>query len=87
MRTWVAQLFQGADAKADEMSLIAVLIGLSFFFCTVALISLEVYSVLERGQEFHPDDFATAAATIYGAAGGVIAAMALGMGLKQKFGG
>jgi hypothetical protein len=87
MRKWLGDLFSGPDQKADEIAVIAVLIGLCFVGSIVALVGLEIFTVVVRRGVWAPESFAAAAATLFGSAGGVIGAMACAMGLKAKLGG
>lgn len=86
-RIWVSQLFEGPDAKADEMAFIALLIGISFVASTAALICFEAYWLIARHGEWRPGEFAMACATIYGAGGPVISLLAIAMGKKAQLGG
>lgn len=87
VKAWLADLLAGPDAKADEMAVIAVLIGLCFVFALLALVGLEVFYVVVRAGPWEPERFANAAATLFGTAGAVIGAMGCAMGLKAKLGG
>jgi hypothetical protein len=87
MKAWLADLLAGPDSKADEMAVIALLIGLCFVLSLLTLIALTVFTVAVRGDLWEPEHFANAAAILFGAAGGVVGAMCCAMGLKSKLGG
>jgi len=87
VKAWFADLLAGPNSKADEMAVIAVLIGLCFVFALLAMVGLEIFVVVVRPGQWAPEEFAAAAATLFGAAGAVVGAMGCAMGLKAKLGG
>ena len=86
MRTWLGQLFSDETERADEMALIALLIGFCFGLALLSLRFLEFDAVMLRHAVFSPESFSAAADTIFGTGGKVVAFMAIGMGLKKRLG-
>lgn len=87
VRAYLAEFLAGPNSKADEMALVAVLIGLCFVFALLALSGLEIFVIVMRHLPWDPEGFARAAAILFGSAGAVMAAMQCGMGIKAKLGG
>jgi hypothetical protein len=50
-------------------------------------LGLEIFDVIFRHHSWVPVDFSNAAAVLFGAAGSVLAAITLAMGVKAKLGG
>ncbi len=85
---FVAELFKAPDGiKADEMAVLAVAIGLLFVLTVMIFLGLEIYDVTIRHHSWIPIDFSNAAAVLFGAAGSVLAAITLAMGVKARLGG
>ena len=88
MRRFIAELFKAPDGvKADEIAVLAVVIGILFVLTLIIFLGLEIYDVTIRGHRWVPVDFSGAAAVLFGAAGSVLAAITMAMGIKAKFGG
>jgi hypothetical protein len=88
MRKFVGELFKAPDGvKADEIALLAVAIGMLFVLTLFIFLGLEIFDVIFRHHSWVPVDFSNAAAVLFGAAGSVLAAITLAMGVKAKLGG
>ena len=88
MRRFIAELFKAPDGvRADEIAVLAVAIGILFVFTLTVFLGLEIYDVMIRHHSWVPVDFSNAAAVLFGAAGSVLAAITVAMGVKAKFGG
>jgi hypothetical protein len=85
---FVAELFNGPDGvKADEISVLAVGIGILFVLTLESFLGLEIFDVVIRRDPFLPVEFSNAAAILFGSAGSVLAAITVAMGIKAKCGG
>jgi prepilin signal peptidase PulO-like enzyme (type II secretory pathway) len=88
MKGFIAELFKAPDGvKADEIAVLAVVVGILFVLTLTIFLGLELYDVTSLGHRWVPLDFSNAAAVLFGAAGSVLAAITLAMGVKAKFGG
>ncbi len=88
MRRFLTELFKAPDGiKADEIAVLAVVIGVLFVCTLMIFLGLEIYDVTIRHHSWAPVDFSNAAAVLFGAAGSVLAAITVAMGIKAKFGG
>jgi hypothetical protein len=88
MNKFIAELFKSPDgAQADEISVLAVGIGILFVLTLEIFLGLEIFDVVIRRHPFVPTDFSNAAAMLFGSAGTVLAAITVAMGIKARCGG
>jgi len=88
MKRFIVELFKAPDGiKADEIAVLAVAMGILFVLTLMIFLGLEIYDVTIRHHSWVPVDFSKAAAVLFGAAGSVLAAITVAMGVKAKFGG
>ena len=73
MKSFLIGFVSDVQGRSDEMALLAILGVLTF-------LSLQIFVVVARHQNFEPESFGVG----FGAA---IGAAATGMGLKSRFGG
>jgi hypothetical protein len=88
MRRFIADLCSAPDGvRSDEMAVLAFCLGILGAVLLAEFALLQAYSVIVLKQPMASADFATGAATLFGAVTGGLCAIATAMGLKAKFGG